>query len=45
MSKGDTMSKAVYNKPTLTVIGTISDITKQFKHPGTTDASQDYNFS
>ena len=45
MSKGDTMGKAVYNKPTLTVIGTISDITEQFKHPGTADAAQDYNFS
>jgi len=45
MSKGDTMSKAVYNTPTLTVIGTVSDITEQFKNPGTTDATQAYNFS
>jgi hypothetical protein len=31
------MSKAVYNKPTLEVIGTLSNITEQFKHTGPWD--------
>lgn len=31
------MSKAAYDKPTLEVIGTLSDITEQFKHTGPWD--------